>query len=374
MNNRGFRIRLACGLVGVIAVLGFAKFRLVSRHIEEGKKKGPPPTTVSTVTVAQEDWQKSLHAFGSLRAERGTTLSTQEAGIVTAILVEPGAEVKEGTILASLDTTVEQAELAAAEARSWEAKKALDRANFLAPRNASSRSELDQAEAASRSSEATAGALKARIQRKILRAPFTGKTGIKLVEIGSYVSPGTPILPLYQIDSLLVDFSLPQQSIGNVQVGQSMELTVDGIGTFPGAVTAVDPQVDISTRNFLIQASLNNEKRKLHPGMFGMIELHTGQKTAVFPIPQSAISYAPYGDSVYVVQESATEGAPTYTVIQRFVQVGESRGEQVGVVSGLKAGDRVVSSGAFRLRPGLPILVDDSRQPGNDPAAAPADS
>lgn len=350
----------------VLAILAITKVMQVIGHIEEGKKKGPPPTTVSTLVAQSAEWTPSLSLVGSLSAVEGAMLSAETAGIVARIHVDKPGIVEAGTLLVELDTTVEQAELAAAEARTWEAKKTLDRAAFLAPRQASSRSELDQAEATFRARKAEAAAIEAKIARKQIRSPFRGQLGIRQVNLGAYVSPGTPIIPLYQLDTIHADFAVPQDRVADIKIGQSVSLTTTERPETPisGSITAIDPQIDPTSRLLSVRATFANGDQRLRPGMFATVQITLGANIPVIPVPEPAIAFAPYGNSIYVLKGEPTGTPPSAELEQRFVTLGERRGDLIAVLSGLKPGDRFVSAGTFRLRPGMGVNIDDSIQPG----------
>lgn len=352
----------------ILAVLAVTKVMQVIGHIEEGKKKGPPPTTVSTLVAQSAEWAPSLSLVASLSAVDGAMLSAETAGIVSQVHTDKPGIVETGTLLVELDTTVEKAELAAAEARTWEAKKTFDRAAFLAPRQASSRSELDQAEATFRARKAEAAAIEAKIARKQIRAPFRGELGIRQVNLGAYVSPGTPIIPLYQLDTVHADFAIPQDRLADVRIGQPVSLSVsERVGTpIPGTISAIDPQIDPNSRLLSVRATFANGDQRLRPGMFGTVQIPLGAKIPVVPVPEPAIAFAPYGNSVFVLKGEPSGTPPSAELEQRFVALGERRGDLIAVLSGLKPGDRFVSAGTFRLRPGMTILIDDSLQPGVD--------
>lgn len=360
-------------LVSLLIILAVTKVVQIMGHIEEGKKKGPPPTTVSTLIVHATSWQPNLSLVTSLSAAEGAMLSAETAGVIASIPAEDGALVEAGTLLLELDTTVERAELTAAEARTWEAKKALDRASFLAPRQASSRSELDQAEATFRARKAEAAAIEAKIARKQIRAPFRGRLGIRQVNMGAYVSPGTPIIPLYQLDTVFADFSVPQDKVGAISVGQpvSMTLGTNGRAVTAGTISAIDPQVDPASRLLSVRATFPNADHRLRPGMFGTVLVPLGDPTPVFPVPETAIAFAPYGNSVFVLKEEPKGSPPASSLEQRFITLGERRGDVIAVTAGLSEGERIVSAGTFRLRSGMSVYIDDSLQPSSNEQPTP---
>lgn len=361
-------VRIGAGALAlvVLAVLATVKVRQIMGHIEEGKKKGPPPTTVSTLVAHAAEWTPSLSFVASLSAVEGAMLSAETAGIVAQIHADKPGIAEPGTLLIELDTTVEQAELAAAEARTWEAKKTLDRAAFLAPRQASSRSELDQAEATFRARKAEAAAIEAKIARKQIRAPFRGQLGIRQVNLGAYVSPGTPIIPLYQLDAIHADFAVPQDRVAEIKIGQSVSLTTTERPGVPvsGSITAIDPQIDPTSRLLSVRATFMNGDQRLRPGMFATVQIPLGATMSVIPVPEPAVAFAPYGNSVFVLKGAPTGPPPSAELEQRFVTLGERRGDLIAVLTGLKPGDRFVSAGTFRLRPGMSVRIDDTLQPG----------
>ena len=361
-SRRTVKLAIIGLVVAIFVILSVTKVFQILGHIEEGKKKGPPPTTVSTFIANAATWQPTLSLVATLSAAEGAMLSAETAGVVSAIHVEDGALVESGTLLLELDTTVERAKLAAAEARTWEAKKTLDRAAFLAPRQASSRSELDQAEAIFRARNAEAAAIKANLARKQIRAPFRGKLGIRQINIGAYVSPGTPIIPLYQLDTVYGNFAVPQDRIGAVSIGQKVTMTLGTNEpiTAIGTITAIDPQIDPNSRLLSVRATFPNSDHRLRPGMFGAITVPLGQEGKVFPVPETAIAFAPYGNSVFVIK-GEPQGTPLSAELeQRFITLGERRGDLIAVIAGLAEGERVVSAGTFRLRSGMTVYIDDS--------------
>ena len=381
------RIISIISVLVIIVLIGSIKAFQILGHIKEGKKKGPPPTTVSTQVTHSEDWELSVSAVTSLTATEGAILATEVSGTIANIHSYNSPEIEKGALLIELDSQVEEAELASSEARVWEAKKALDRATFLAPRQASSKSELDQAEATYRARKAEALSLQAKIERKKIRAPFSGIAGIRLVNVGEYVSQGTPIIPLYKTDPLFSDFSIPQDKSDLIKVGQKAYLSFknqsfesafsanskkDQIDEniikkdIIGSVIEINPQIDPSSRMLSVRAQFSNSKKVLRPGMFATISVSTGQSINVIPLPETAILYAPYGNSVFVV-EDVTQEAPISGIIrQKFVKLGERRGDLISVVSGLKVGERVVNAGTFRLRPDMKVFIDDSIQPSTN--------
>ena len=360
-----------------IAGIAYWKYTIVLKGMAEGGKFAPPPTTVTTVVVKAQTWQPVLSAVGSMKAINGVTVSTDLAGIVSEIAFESGTAVKKGDLLVKLDTQQEEAQFRSAEARLNLAKSDLERKRDLIVKKAIAQSDWDTAESQLAQTQASVEEMKALIARKRLTAPFDGLLGIRQISVGQYVNPGAAIVPLQSLDPIFVEFSVPQQNFAALAVGKKLRLAVNGLGggQFEGEITAIDSLVDPNTRNILIQGTVKNAEHKLRPGMFADVEVLLPETTGVLAIPSSAISYAPYGDSVYVVrQKNGPDGKPMKMVEQQAVQLGPKRGDQVSVLSGLKDGDEVVSAGVFKLRPGAPVRVDNSVQPGNEAHPNPPNS
>ena len=363
--------------VAFIAAIGFWKYTLIRKGMAEGAKFAPPPAAVTTVVVKSQTWQPVLRAVGSLKAVHGVTLSTDLAGIVSQIAFESGTAVKKGDLLVKLDTQQEDAQLRSSEARLILAKADTDRKRDLIAKKAIAQSDWDTAESQLAQMQASVEEMKALVARKRLTAPFDGLVGIRQISIGQYVNPGAAIVPLQSLDPIFVEFSVPQQHFAALAVGKKLRLAVNGLGggQFEGEITAIDSLVDPNTRNILIQGTEKNAEHRLRPGMFADVEVLLPESSGVLAIPSSAISYAPYGDSVFVVREKkGPDGKPAKMVEQQVVQLGPTRGDQVSVSSGLKDGDEVVSAGVFKLRPGAPVRVDNTVQPGNEAHPNPPNS
>jgi membrane fusion protein (multidrug efflux system) len=296
---------------------------------------------------------------------------------VSRIAFESGAAVQEGDLLVQLDTRQEQAQLTALEAERDLARLNFERLHGLVGEGAITRVEYDRAAAERKQTEARVGEIRATIERKTIRAPFSGILGIRLVNLGQYLSGGDPVVALQSLDPIYVNFGVPQQQAGQVRTGSQVRIIAADAGgaQFNGRVTALNSKVDETTRNIQIQATLSNPKGVLRPGMFVQTELTVGASRSVVALPASAISYAPYGDSVFVVTNLQDPKGQSYRgVRQQFVKVDGSRGDQVAVVSGVKKGDEVVTSGAFKLRNGAAVLVNNKARPANNPAPKPEDS
>ena len=352
-----------------IAGIAFWKYTLIRKGMAEGAKFAPPPTVVTTVVVKPQTWQPVLSAVGSLKAINGVTVSTDLAGIVSQIAFESGTAVKKGDLLVKLDTQQEEAQFRSSEARLSLAKTDLERKRDLIAKKAIAQSDWDTAESQLAQMQASVEEMKALVARKRLTAPFDGLVGIRQISLGQFVNPGAAIVPLQSLDPIFVEFALPQQNLNALAVGKKLRLAVNGLdgGKFDGEITAIDSLVDPNTRNILIQGTVKNPGHKLRPGMFADVEVLLPENNGVLAIPSSGIAYAPYGDSVYVVTEKkGPDGQTRKEVESRAVTLGPKRGDQVSVLSGLKDGDEVISSGVFKLRPGAPVRVDNSVQPGNE--------
>lgn len=361
----------------VIAGLGYFKLRQVQAAIRAGASFQPPPVAVTTIIARQETWPSTLGVVGTMAAIHGVTVSADLPGTVDQIKFDSGKWVQEGEVLVELDTRQERAQLAAMDAQRELTKINYARMQQLVNEGVISRMDYDKAMADQKQADANAAEVRATIARKTIRAPFSGVLGIRQVNLGQYLAAGTAIVPLQSLNPIYVNFSVPQQEVGNVQVGRNVRITTDalaGLG-FTGRVNAIDSVVDQTTRNVQVQATLANPQGKLRPGMFVQVEVGVGARRSVLPLPASAISYAPFGDSVFIVTDLKSPKGETYRgVRQQFVKVDGARGDQVAVVSGLKPGDEVVSSGVFKLRNGGAVSVNNKVQPGNNPAPAPEDN
>jgi membrane fusion protein (multidrug efflux system) len=373
------RMVLMLALVGLlIGGLGFVKFKQIQTAIAKGGSFQPPPTAVTTVVAKQETWPATLDVIGTAAAVQGVTVSADLPGTVARIAFESGKAVKAGDVLAELDTRQERAQLAATEAQRDLAKINFDRLEQLVKEGVTARSEYDNAIAQQKATEAQVGEIRATIARKTIRAPFSGVLGLRQANLGQYLAAGEAIVSLQALNPIYVNFGVPQEAAGQMRVGRSLRVSGKDVGgiKFTGRVTALDSVVNEATRNIQVQATLANPGGKLRPGMFVQVEVATGTGTdhPVIALPATAINYAPYGDSVYVVSDMKDPKGNTYRgVRQQFVKVESSRGDLVGV-SGIKPGDEVVSSGVFKLRNGAAVEVNNKVQPGDNPAPKPEDS
>jgi membrane fusion protein (multidrug efflux system) len=371
------RMALMLGIV-VVAVggLGFVKFKQIEAATQNFAKFQPPPAAVTTIVAQQDNWPATLNAIGTVAAVRGVTVSADLPGVVDRIAFDSGKSVREGDVLVELDTRQERAQLAAAEAQRDLARINFQRLRKLVKEGVFPQADYDKAEAEDRANDAKVQEIRATIERKTIRAPFSGTLGIRQVNLGQYLSAGTAVVPLQSLQPIYVNFGVPQEEARQVQAGRTVRITADDLPgrTFTGRVTAIDSVLDEKTRNVEVQVTVENADRKLRPGMFVKAELGTGSARPMITLPASAISYAPYGDSVFVVTDMTGPNGQKYRgVRQQFVKVEGSRGDQVAV-SGIKTGDEVVSSGVFKLRNGAAVQVNNKVQPENSPAPEPEDS
>lgn len=363
----------------VVGIIAFVKVRQVQGMMALVKSGAfdPPPVAVTTVTVKAAQWQPTLQAIGSLEAVQGVTVSADLPGIVKEIRFESGATVKTGDILVRLGIDQEEAQLAAAEAQRDLAAFNLNRQRDLRAKNTNSQSDFDNAEASQRQMEAMVANARAAIDRKTIRAPFGGVLGIRRASVGQYLNNGDPVVPLQSMDPIYVNFSLPQQNLADFGVGAEVAVRTDATAeaVFKGKVTAINALVDSATRNFQAQATLSNESLKLRPGMYAKVEvILPGGAKDVLPVPASAVNYAPYGNSVFVLvhnlkipadpnDPASREKVVLLAVRQQFVKTGATRGDLVAVTSGLKPGDEIVSSGVFKLQNSGAVKVNNTVQP-----------
>jgi membrane fusion protein, multidrug efflux system len=363
--------------LAVIGGLGLVKFRQIQTAIAQGAAFQPPPEAVTTVVAQEAEWPATLTAIGTMAAVRGVTVSADLPGTVERILFESGQAVREGQVLAVLDTRQEQAQLARIDAQRELAHLTFERVQGLLNEKVISRAEYDRATADLRTSEAQAGEIRASIQRKTIRAPFSGILGLRQVNLGQYLAGGDPLVTLQSLSPIRVNFGVPQQSAAQIPVGRVVRITTDdaSAGEWSGRVTALDSLVDESTRNIQVQATLDNAAGRLRPGMFVHAEVVLGPSQKVIALPASAVNYAPYGDSVFIVSDMKSETGVAYRgVRQQFVKIGRARGDQVAILHGVSPNDEVVTSGLFRLRNGAAVQINNSVRPANSPAPKPENS
>jgi membrane fusion protein (multidrug efflux system) len=355
------------GILAVVGVLVGVKAGQIGAMISSGKSFTPPPESVTSAPVQAAEWHPTQSASGSVVAVHGVTLGAELPGTVREITFDSGAWVKQGTVLVRLDTSTEEAQLVAARADATLARLSLERARSLRQSDVNTPADLEGAEARAAQAGAAVAGLEAAIAKKTIRAPFTGRIAIRQVEVGQVVTPGTPVASLQSVDPTFVDFWLPQQALSTLKVGQQVRLQSDTWpgSTWEGTLTTINPEIDAATRNVRLRATFPNADGRLRPGMFASVEVLSAERQAVLLVPATSAVYAPYGDSVFVLEQAGESGKPPATVArQRFVRLGERRGDLVVVVSGLKAGETVVSSGAFKLRNGASVVVHNDQAPG----------
>ncbi len=364
-------------LAALLGGLGFAKFKQVEAAIAQGASFQPPPTAVTTVVAGKESWPSTFSVIGTAAAIEGVTVSADLPGTIDKIHFESGQWVKEGDILVELDTRQERAQLANLEAQRDLAGINYGRAQELVKAGVISRSEYDNASAQQKATEAQVGDIRAAIARKTIHAPFSGLLGIRQVSLGQYLAAGQAIVALQSLSPIYVNFGVPQQETPKVIPGHVLRVTNGDLPgmAFTGRILALDSVINEQTRNIQVQAIVTNKENKLRPGMFVQVELPLGQPRQVVPLPASAINYAPYGDSVFVVTQMKDAKGNAYRgVRQQVVKVEGSRGDQVAITSGINPGDEVVSSGVFRLRNGAPVQVNNTVKPENSASPKPEDS
>jgi membrane fusion protein (multidrug efflux system) len=370
-------IGMLAGVVALVAALGAVKFFQIRAAIAQASSFQPPPEAVTTIVASRVDWPVTLSAIGTVAAVHGVTVSADLPGIVERVAIDSGRMVNEGDVLVQLDTRQEQAQLAAARAALHLARLNLDRMRGLSEQGVVSQADHDRASAEHEQAQARVGEIVATIDRKKIRAPFAGMLGIRQVNLGQYLSGGDPVVPLQSLDPVYVNFAVPQQEVARLRLGGVVQVSAEGLAGAPGvgSITAVDSVVDEATRNVQVQATLANPAGRLRPGMFVQAEVVRGGHDTVVALPASAISYAPYGDSVFVVSDlKGPQGESYRGVRQQVVKLGGARGDQVAVLSGVSAGEEVVTSGAFKLRNGAAVRVNNQVQPANDPAPSPEDN
>ncbi len=362
-------------LVGALAGIKGLQFKTM---FAQGANFAPPPETVTTAEVKPDTWQPTLTAVGSVAAVQGVMLSAEMAGSVKNIAFESGATVRAGELLVELDSSVEQAQLRSALASADLARLNLERARDLRGKSMMSQADLDSAEAQAKQANAQIDNIRAVIAKKTIRAPFAGRTGIRQVNLGQFLDNGAAIVTLQSLDPVYVDFALPQQNLSQLGVGMTVRVTTDAFPgqSFTGKLTAINSEVDAVTRNVRLQATLANPAGKLRPGMYVNVAADLPEMERVLMIPATAVLYAPYGDSVFVVEDKKDEktGAVGKVLNQKFVRLGKTRGDFVVVVSGLDVDQTIVTTGVFKLRNGMSVVVDNKLAPNFQLAPKPANS
>jgi membrane fusion protein (multidrug efflux system) len=366
------------GVLVMIGILGGIKGLQINRMIATGSQSAPPPETVTTAVVRSESWESLITSVGSLEAVQGVMLTAELPGKVVRIAFEPGTKVKAGDLLLQQDVSSEEAQLRAAEATVALTKLELERSRKLLTKKAVAQAKYDSDDAQYKQAVAQIDGIRATIRKKTIRAPFAGSLGIRLVNLGQILNEGEPIVSLQTVDPIFVNFSLPQQQLAQVKPGLKVRVTADALSgqAIEGEITAISPEVDVATRNIRVQATVANSQERLRPGMFVNVDVVLPSREEVLVIPTTAVLYAPYGDTVFVVHEKETEKGvqPAEVVQQKIVQLGEKRGDFVALVSGLNKGETVVSTGVFKLRNDQAVVVDNALAPVFKLAPQPDDS
>jgi membrane fusion protein (multidrug efflux system) len=364
-RRRGWLLAIAALLLTVL-ILGGIKAAQIGAMVKAGKSFVPPPTAVSSAEVKRDEWPTIRTGVGSIVSVQGTRLGSELPGIVVELGFESGDRVSKGDMLVKLDTSTEQAQLSGAIADRRLAEANLERLKTLQTEGIASKAELDAAVARASQAGSAIGTLRTAIAKKTIRAPFQGRVGIRQVELGQLIAPGTAVASLQSIDPMYLEFQLPQQALATVKEGQQVKVTVDVFNdkSWTGRITTINPEVDPQTRNVRIRATVPNRDGTLTPGMFAEVEVLSGVKNEVVVIPATSVLSAPYGDSVYLIEDGKDPaGKPAQVVRQQFIRTGERRGDFVVVTSGLEPGQRVVSSGAFKLRNGMAVAINDALAP-----------
>ena len=377
-STRKTVLKAVLGLGVLVVVLLLIKGLQILTMVSSGKNMVPPPVTVTSAVVKEENWSPVLPAIGSVSAVQGAIVATELGGVVSEIKFENGGVAKKGDVIVKLDASQEEALLRSAEAEAELARTDLERAKGLASQKVVSKAELDAAESKFRRLTAIADQMRSNIRKKTLVAPFDGQLGIRQVNVGQMINAGQQIVPLTSLDPVYVDFALPQQHLAQLTQGLEVRVWSDAAPgrEFKGKLTAINSMVDPVTRNVSVQATLENPDHALRPGMFAKTEVELPEKRPALVIPGSAVSYAPFGDSVFVIEKKKDEktGKESEVIRQQFVRVGEARGDFVSITNGLKAGETVVGTGVFKLRNGMAVAINNDLAPKPQVNPTPVDS
>jgi membrane fusion protein, multidrug efflux system len=371
--------RMVIMLIGVFLLLGliFAFNQLKTFMIKQYVSgMGMPPQSVSTMVAKADVWQPKLTSVGSVRAYRGVDLSTEIGGLVVGVPVQSGADVKEGDLLVKLNDASDVAQLNSLKALAELAKVINERDRQQLAIQAISKNTYDTSKADAKSKQAQVEAQIALVAKKNIKAPFSGRVGIVTINPGQYINPGDKLMTLQTLDPIFIDFNLPQSDAANIQVGQSITVTTDAFknASFIGKITAVSPKVDTNTRNLQIEAQIDNPDKKVLPGMFANVNIDVGGQLNLITVPQTAVTYNPYGSTVFISKDSGKkdkEGKPIFEAQQVFVTTGQTRGDQVSILKGLEEGMTVITSGQLKLKNGSPLNINNTVQPTNLPNPKP---
>jgi membrane fusion protein, multidrug efflux system len=366
------------GLVLLVGILGGIKFLQIGTMIAQGKQSTPPPETVTSATVTKDSWESLVTAVGSLDAVQGVTVTAEVTGKVAKIAFQPGSKVAAGDLLVQQDISAETAQLRSAEATAELARINFARAEKLLPENVISQSDYDNNRAKLTEALAEVDNIKAIIAKKTIRAPFAGRLGIRMINLGQVIKEGQAIVTLQSLDPIFVNFQVPQQQLAMIGQGLEVRVTSDALPghVINGKITAINPEVDAATRNIRVQATLSNPDERLRPGMYATVAVVLPHKEDVLAIPATAVLYAPYSDSVFVIEAAkGPDGKPAGKAVhQKFVRLGQKRGDFISVTSGLKLDETVVSTGVFKLRNGQAVVVDNTLSPKFKLAPNPTES
>ncbi|HSX85623.1 MAG TPA: efflux RND transporter periplasmic adaptor subunit [Cellvibrio sp.] len=374
IKNVAFTLLALFALVGL---LGGIKAIQIRDLISAASTMTPPPATVATHKVEKQTWEVVIDAVASLEAVQGVVISADIPGRITDVFFTPGSRVEKGAPLIQQDITSETAQLRAAEANVELARLNVERVRELYTKRASSKADLDTAEARIKEAQAQADTIRTSIAKKTIKAPFSGQLGIRLVNVGQDLASGTPIVSLQAVDAMFLNFSLPQQSLASIEPGLPVRMKTDAVPDrdFTGIITAIDPEVDPATRNVRVQATVENPDKKLLPGMFGSVKVVLPTQEPVIAVPITAVAYATYGDSVFVVEEETKESGEKHLVArQQFVQLGRTMGDFVAITKGVEDDQTVVVSGVFKLQNGAPVAVNNEIKPSFSVTPTPKDS
>ncbi len=369
------RMTLMLIIVGVLfgGIFGFKMVQ--ARMMQKYMKFQMPPAAVTAIKAELQPWQPQIKAVGSLRAVRGVEVTSEIAGLVRELNFKSGETVAAGKVLVRLNADADIAQLHALQAAADLANTTLERDKKQLEIQAVSQATLDAEAADLRSKQALVVQQQALVDKKTIKAPFGGKLGISTVNPGQYVNPGDKIVTLQELDPLFVDFYLPEQDLSRTALGQAVVVRSDTYGdrTFNGRITVINPKVDPDTRNFQVEAVIPNSRRELLPGMYTTVEVRAGKPQQYITVPQTAVTYNPYGDTVFIIEEKGKgpDGKPLLAVRQTFITVGPTRGDQIAILSGIKESDTVVTSGQLKLRNGSAVVINNAVQPSNEAAPHP---
>jgi len=373
-TKRGAVVAAIGGVLALVVLLAGIKAMQIGKMMRSPQMM--PATTVTSAEVKEQDWAPTLSSVGSVSAVQGAVISAELAGIVSEISFENGAEAKKGDVLMKLDTSQEEALLRSAAAEAQLARTDLERSRDLAMKKVVSSAELDSAQSKFTRLNAVVDQMRSNIAKKTVIAPFDGQLGIRQVNVGQMINAGQQVIALTALDSVYVDFALPEQHLSKLTKDLEVRVRVDALPgrEFKGKLTAINSMLDPVTRNVPLQATLENTDHALHPGMFAKVDVVLPVKESVLAIPATAISYAPYGDSVFVIEKKkdAKSGRESQVLRQQFVRTGETRGDFVTVTNGLKAGEVIVSSGVFKLRNGMEVTINNQLAPKPEISPSPA--